>query len=97
MDKNNNSGVRGLVDMDTRLNKLSKRIAEMEEAISKLERVKSVTFSYCLRGFVSLQEILDKRKECLPVIVSFSLTMLDSNSPLLFLWVTTLHFTMNIN
>ena len=43
MDKNNNSGVRGLADMDTRLSKLNKRIAEMEEAISKLERVKSVT------------------------------------------------------
>ena len=42
MDKNNNSGVRGLADMDTRLGKLNKRIAEMEEAISKLERVKSV-------------------------------------------------------
>ena len=42
MDKNNNSGVRGLADMDTRLSKLNKRIAEMEEAISKLERVKSV-------------------------------------------------------
>ena len=50
MDKNNNSGVRGLADMDTRLSKLSKRIAEMEEAISKLERVKSVTFSDCLDG-----------------------------------------------
>jgi len=49
MDKNNNSGVRGLADMDTRLGKLNKRIAEMEEAISKLERVKSVvTFSDCL-------------------------------------------------
>jgi len=49
MDKNNNSGVRGLADMDTRLSKLNKRIAEVEEAISKLERVKSVvTFSDCL-------------------------------------------------
>ena len=48
MDKNNNSGVRGLADMDTRLSKLNKRIADMEEAISKLERVKSVvTFSNC--------------------------------------------------
>lgn len=50
MDKNNNSGVRGLADMDTRLNKLSKRIAEMEEAISKLERVKSVTASLIICG-----------------------------------------------
>jgi len=52
MDKNNNSGVRGLADMDTRLSKLSKRIAEMEEAISKLEKVKSrsVTLSDCLGG-----------------------------------------------
>ncbi|XP_078356147.1 uncharacterized protein LOC144640957, partial [Oculina patagonica] len=42
MDKNNNSGVRGLADMDTRLNKLNKRIADMEDAISKLERIKDL-------------------------------------------------------
>ena len=51
MDKNNNSGVRGLADMDTRLNKLNKRIADMEEAISKLERVmRKIFLSIICRG-----------------------------------------------
>ena len=39
MDQNNNSGVKGLADVDTRLNRLNKRVAEMEEAISRLEKV----------------------------------------------------------
>ena len=39
MDKNNNSGVKGLADVDTRLNRLNKRVGEMEEAISRLEKV----------------------------------------------------------
>ena len=39
MDKSNNSGVKGLADMDKRLNKLSKRVAELEAALSKLEKV----------------------------------------------------------
>ncbi|KAJ7362135.1 hypothetical protein OS493_013226 [Desmophyllum pertusum] len=38
MDTNNNSGVRGLADMDTRLSKLNKRIVEMEDVISRLEK-----------------------------------------------------------
>lgn len=50
MDKNNNLGVRGLVDMDIRLNKLSKRIAEMEEVISKFERVKFVIVLWIICG-----------------------------------------------
>ena len=41
MDTNNNSGVRGLADMDTRLSKLNKRIVEMEDVISRLEKVMS--------------------------------------------------------
>lgn len=39
IDKNNNSGVKGLADVDTRLNRLNKRVGEMEEAISRLEKV----------------------------------------------------------
>jgi len=39
MDKNNNSGVKGLAELDTRLSKLNKRVAEMEAAMSKLEKL----------------------------------------------------------
>ena len=41
MDKNNVSGVKGIADMDKRLNKLSKRITEVEGNIKKLEKVSS--------------------------------------------------------
>ena len=39
MDKNNNTGIKGLADVDTRLSKLNKRIGEMEDVISRLEKV----------------------------------------------------------
>ena len=39
MDKNNNLGVKGLADMDTRLSKLNKKVADMEDAIRRLEKV----------------------------------------------------------
>ena len=42
MDKNNNSGVKGLADVDTRLKKLNKRVADLEEAMRKLEKVWSL-------------------------------------------------------
>nr|XP_058955714.1 golgin subfamily A member 6-like protein 24 isoform X5 [Pocillopora verrucosa] len=43
MDKNSNTGVKGLADMDTRLAKLNKRVGEMEDVLSKLEkRIKKV-------------------------------------------------------
>ena len=42
MDKNNNSGVKGLADVDTRLKKLNKRVADVEEAMRKLEKVWSL-------------------------------------------------------
>ena len=42
MDKNNNSGVKGLADVDTRLKKLNKRAADLEEAMRKLEKVWSL-------------------------------------------------------
>ena len=40
MDKNSNTGVKGLADMDTRLAKLNKRVGEMEDVLSKLEKVR---------------------------------------------------------
>ena len=42
MDENNNSGVKGLADVDTRLKKLNKRVADLEEAMRKLEKVWSL-------------------------------------------------------
>ncbi|XP_029212972.2 coiled-coil domain-containing protein 154-like isoform X5 [Acropora millepora] len=39
MDKSNVSGVKGIADMDKRLNKLSKRITEVEGNIKKLEKL----------------------------------------------------------
>lgn len=42
MDKNNNSGVKGLADVDTRLKKMNKRVADLEEAMRKLEKVWSL-------------------------------------------------------
>ena len=42
MDKNNNSGVKGLADVDTRLKKLNKRVADLEETMRKLEKVWSL-------------------------------------------------------
>ena len=47
MDKNNNSGVKGLADVDTRLKKLNKRVADLEEAMRKLEKVWSLTSYRC--------------------------------------------------
>ena len=44
MEKNNNSGVKGLADMDTRLSKLNKRVGEMEDAINRLEKVNIRSF-----------------------------------------------------
>lgn len=55
MDKNNNSGVKGLADMDKRLNKLSKRIIEVEGNIGKLEKVSScieLYFSHILFAYL---------------------------------------------
>ena len=42
MNKNNNSGVKGLADVDTRLKKLNKRVADLEETMRKLEKVWSL-------------------------------------------------------
>lgn len=56
MDKSNVSGVKGIADMDKRLNKLSKRITEVEGNIKKLEKVSScieLYFSHNLFGFPS--------------------------------------------
>ena len=56
MDKSNVSGVKGIADMDKRLNKLSKRITEVEGNIKKLEKVSScieLYFSHILFGFPS--------------------------------------------
>ena len=44
MDKNSNTGVKGLADMDTRLAKLNKRVGEMEDVLSKLEKVRGFFF-----------------------------------------------------
>lgn len=56
MDKSNVSGVKGLADMDKKLNKLSKRITEVEGNIGKLEKVSScieLYFSHILFAFPS--------------------------------------------
>ena len=44
MDKNNNTGVKGLADMDKRLSKLSKKIGELEVALSKIQKVSFNSF-----------------------------------------------------
>lgn len=56
MDKSNVSGVKGIADMDKRLNKLSKRITEVEGNIKKLEKVSlciELYFSPILFSFLS--------------------------------------------
>ena len=60
MDKNNNSGVKGLAEMDTRLSKLNKRVAEMEAAMSKLEKVNPKRL-FCQFFYSKTQKAMNSR------------------------------------
>ena len=49
IEENNNLGVRGIADIDSRVGKLNKRLAELEEALELVEKVSELnTWDSCI-------------------------------------------------
>ena len=67
MDKNSNTGVKGLADMDTRLAKLNKQVGEMEDVLSKLEKVRGFFFHS------QTQQAMEYNNSLLKLLVSITL------------------------